>query len=105
MRELADHEYGRAELEDGAFVVRQHPLLSPLVQPLRVALKQPDTGVACRVAWELELVKRHAPRVDEVEIPLEQPRVVVRAAAAARAPRQVEASSRCRRFLPATADG
>lgn len=50
-------------------------------------------------------MERHAPLVDEVEIPLEQPVVVVRAAPAPRAPREGVLARRRRRFFPAAAHG
>lgn len=80
MSELADHEYRCSRFNDTALVFRQDPLLSPTVQPLRVALKQSHASVAGRIPGELELVERHAARVDEIEVPLQEPRVVVGAA-------------------------
>jgi hypothetical protein len=60
--------------------------------------------MARRIARQVEEVKRDAARVHEVEVPLEQPVLVVGAAPAAGAPGQVERPVGRRRLFPARAD-
>ena len=47
----------------------QGPSLSPLEQPLRVSLEEPDAAVACREPWQRVLMKGQAFTIAEVEVP------------------------------------